>query len=304
MIEPKGKNLSIIITGKFGENSFDNIQKVIKCYSMAEIVVVSFAAPPVKFRTLKVKFAKINDPGPSFVRLSGHVDNFGRQIAQISRGLSLTKRRVVLRLRTDMTLNEPLPIHFLAEEKINIPTIFTRNPTKYPLLFHPSDLCALGLRETIQNFYWSSLVEIDSNTQKDISPKKWMPLGNNSVFLFPEQRLFLNYLKSLEPEIKVDLPYATYFDFEAYRLSENLMFKHFNLIPDGWIVFPKKFLGIRPGVSSNYTLKEWAALAKPQGQLYRYIRGAIQFYLITNLRFSDIKSKVNYFLRRDKNIYY
>ncbi len=298
-----GSDLSIIMTGAINPHTIENIRRIQRIYPKAEFLVSSFDKCPTSFSDLKIRFVQCNDPGSSFTRLNGEVDNLGRQIVQITEALAKTKGKVILRLRTDMTLNSEIPLEMLKGGKILIPTIFTRDPARYPLLFHPSDLLAMGARRDIQKLYKASSGEVTGGFQLNYTKRRWIPLGKNAVTLFPEQRLCLNYFNSLEVKGEITLPFATYFNFKLFRMSEKLMKKYFSLIPESCVVYPSKFREIRPGIKTTYRTSDWEESDAVYASTIRMVKAFLRYHVGTNLNWQDLKSKVSYLVNPRPEIF-
>ena len=303
MINPSGKNLSIIMTGVIGTHTVENIRQIKRIYPLAELVVSSFDKRPPSFSSFSLEFIQSRESSSLFRQHSGHEDNLGRQILQITTALAKTSGEVVLRLRTDTTLISEIPVDLLKEGKILIPSVFTRNPAKYPLLFHPSDVFAMGARRDIENFYKASLAEIQPQFPTCVTQRRWIPLGKNAVTLFPEQRLCLNYFNSLERESQITLPFASCFSFKLFRMSEKLMKKYFDVIPEGIVVYPNHFRFIRPGINTTYKYADWNKSDTLYRRGIRIVNACLMYYIGTNLNWRDLRSKVSYFIDRDKNLY-
>jgi len=129
------------------------------------------------------------DPG-FFVRKDGLKVNINRQIVSTYNGILKATRTYVVKMRTDILLqnNKLLSCYsvkargLVFAKKLLTINLFSRDPLKIPLLFHPSDIFILGLREDVEKLF---------SCQQ--APEYLVaPIDNSG--LIPEQYLWMNCL--------------------------------------------------------------------------------------------------------------
>jgi hypothetical protein len=300
------KDLSICFTGSIGQDFIANYHRVRKLYPAAEIILVTFDKIPNEILELNIASYTIPDTGPTYTRQSGRDDNLGRQVSQILKAISEASGKWVLRLRTDMSLVKKIDSSLFDPNLIYIPTLFSRNPAIFPLLFHPSDLSYYGLKNKVYEYIQASASEIGFRSPSNLTNKRFINLGSHALIPFPEQRLFLNYLNKKNPDWNLSLPYATYFDIPLLKLAEKSLADTFALIPEGIFIYPNRFRRVYPGLSTIFSLKTWpnshSAGNKPMGILF-LIKANFHARLLSNFRILNLRSKLRYLIFSNQRIF-
>lgn len=170
------------------------------------------------------------DPG-CFQRNDGLLINVNRQIVSTHEGLKVAENNLVVKLRTDTkiinngileVLNKLKKAKFF-ENYIVISELFTRDPIKIGLLFHPSDLIYIGYKNDLLKLFSISLAFKDDMLDKD---------GNFGIC--PEQYIWLKYLLN---QYNLNFFKNNSLSFRNIYLSEKLLHSNF-------IILKSKTLGI------------------------------------------------------------
>lgn len=189
-------DISFVIQGPFREEVPAAIASVRRYFPAAEVIFSTWIGSDVP--ALDIDFlVESRDPGQ--VRWQ-YNENLNRQIVSTRAGLAAATRRFAVKMRTDCRLEGDgfarldlsavprNPGYSLFRERIVCPARFTRNPARWPLLFHPSDMFHFGRREDLLDL-WSI-------------PPVGMFLVNKelrittSTVLVPEQYIFRTFLAS------------------------------------------------------------------------------------------------------------
>ena len=166
------------------------VDSIKKYYPNAEVVLSTWENENV----LGINYDRVilsKDPG-CFSTSDGLVVNLNRQIVSTIEGLKVAKNNIVVKMRTDTVITSGNLNGFI--EKINLKAkhfknyilvseLFTRDPLKIDILFHPSDLFLVGKKSDLINLF-----SIKLSSKNDL-------LDDNGKFkVFPEQYIWLQYL--------------------------------------------------------------------------------------------------------------
>ncbi len=274
------KNFSIIIqgiiVGKVNDN-YENqqtrqcIDSINKHLPNAEIIISTWVGQD----TSHLKYDKVvysKDPGAityNDFELKNTFNNNNRQIVTTYEGLKIATRKYAIKLRSDIQFENTNFINFINkfekrykyiffEKRIIVPTFFSRNPEKIPLLFHISDLFQVGLTKDLLNLW-------DIPQQPE-----------------PETTRFLDYSKNISNDPYKRNKYKMRYASEQYIWSEfckknnlNLTLKYFCEVPlrliqkssisiiDNFTILTPQQIGIKlpqrliHGEKKLYSFEEW-----------------------------------------------
>ncbi len=193
--------------------------------------------------------------------LNGNKNNINLQIHLTKAGILASSRPYILKIRSDFFLNTDSFFNIdsyensselsdrLFSSPVNITNIFTRDPTKTPMLFHLSDTVHFGRREDIMDL-WSHPLFEEAELLQPGGPIK-NPIGNfagfTSMRMVPEQALTLAWLR--RHNFDVELAHICDVSFQKFKLWEKLLFTNFRIFPwqQSGITYPDRF------IRSNYT---------------------------------------------------
>ncbi|MGJ3242703.1 MAG: WavE lipopolysaccharide synthesis family protein [Opitutales bacterium] len=151
------------------------------------------------------------DPGGLAFHNYNIVNNVNRQILSTIRGLKAVDTPFAIKLRTDQGLQDSRVLNLFGREKersesfrifrerIIIPSIYTRNPSRYdlPLLFHPSDMFQFGLTADLIHLWDIDLCDLEENNyyflrnpRPDFDPR---PIWTNQFA--PEQYIWRSCIR-------------------------------------------------------------------------------------------------------------
>jgi len=294
-------DLTVVFTGKITNLTYEHISGVRSQYPEARIIVATYDTQCMDLATdFSITFLLLKDPGPNCKLPWGKFDNLGRQVYLNISALNIVNTKYVLKLRTDMGLKKPLPISKIRDGVILIPESFTRNPARFPLLFHPSDLSQFGATYDVNQFWTSSKCEIGKTPPSFTKYPRWTNMGRYAQILTPEQRLCIQYMKSKCPENIVKLQYASQINRDLLEQSDNFLTTAFELLPDDIYDFPARFTKVRPGLNTNFNVSSWNKVKSksnnPRFKYKRFIIAWISSSIISNFRLWNLKSKIRYTL--------
>lgn len=268
------KDVSIVIQGPIlDKKSFND--DVIKRYRSIskdlEIIVSTWYGTNYESNEID-KYIESSDPGALVT-----VDKIGltlptsRLIVSSLNGLKAAERKWVLKVRSDMyftSLNwlskldseaiESTEPYGIFRQKVIISTLFTPNPIRQNVLFHPSDWLFFGLRSDLLDYFSCSLPEepLESRFFADrINPRPENYTGHRQALsrYTCEQYPLVMLMK------KKEIPVPTHgFEFSPYWLEihNQIFLSNFVLLSDKTLKYNSLKHGcVRKGfdVSSMYT---------------------------------------------------
>lgn len=191
------KQFSVVIQGPvFGKpGEAYEIQKTQQCIESvrkvlpgAEIILSTWEGSDVShLKVDKIIFNK--DPGAiTFNDVNkNYFNNSNRQIVSTYGGLKIASRKYAIKLRGDCLLQhagfteffnryQEISAYPFFKHRVIIPTIYSRNPRRIPILFHPSDIFQVGLTEDLVDL-WNIPLQPEPATTRAVSPDQ--PLIND-----------------------------------------------------------------------------------------------------------------------------
>lgn len=212
MTEIKNSDITFLIQGQFNEAIKPNLENINKLFPGSKVIFSTVeSSREVEFKV--DKFIVSEDPGNfHYSKQEGSgLNNINRQLVNTINGLRAVETKYAFKLRSDFiiysrdflncydsfvfTLNDSsfFSHHILAC------SYFTRSPrSARPYPFHISDLCFFGLTTDLLNLF-----DIPLMPDCEVEVKK-----NDLSFLqnryFPEQYLFINFLRKVGREVNCE----------------------------------------------------------------------------------------------------
>jgi hypothetical protein len=190
-------NITFVVQGPVVNNqeitSVGVVESIRYFYPRAEIILSTWEGEDIS----GINYDKLilnKDPG-FFRRNDGLLINVNRQIISTLEGLKLATNDIVVKIRTDTIVTNNLLCQIFQNNKkakyfenyLIITELFTRDPLKINLLFHPSDLLLLGKKNDLIRLFSISLAE-----KHELINEKGISI------LAPEQYIWLKYLFQFE----------------------------------------------------------------------------------------------------------
>lgn len=261
--------ISVIVQGRIDKDLTSLCLASLRKYlPKAEIILSTWNGSDVS--RLDYDHVLFNDEPESFFYSSkkdSKLNNINKQIVSTLYGIKKSKRKYVLKLRSDFLLNGNTFIDFfgryekqdsdflLFKHKIMACSYFCRDPRRSNLAFHPSDIAFFGLREDLLNLFDVPLMDKREEYYLKNNKGEWI-----NRYL-PEQYLFVNFLRKngRQPLITDQLDIDENFIEQTERFFASnfiiLNWKLFNLSP------PKKFCNCyKNDYFSCITFVEWKKL--------------------------------------------
>ena len=278
MINPN--DISIIVQGPiYKEYINDVLKSLIKLFPKAEIILSTWQGADIP-RNLPKKIIIIKSNVPNKIKVSSNpniYDSFSPQIVSTLAGLKLATKKYALKIRSDSYLNNKSWLsdfnkynkynnnyHFL-NNRVMVSNIFSVNPRKFPLPFHPCDWFFFGLKV--------DLVKIFNQPVMKISEANWFKGKKRPPYIFNWNSRYRNEQKiwvgAIKKKLVLNFNYQTHFSKSIVNKSEMILVNNL-------LIIDAKVLGIvclkNPGFlkldhskgyfSSNYSNNDWIRLYK------------------------------------------
>jgi len=250
----KSGDVSVVFQGPISEtgsvSALECVQSARTHLPDSEIVVSTWTPAPSERGPWNI-WVQSNDPGALERNAKIKPNNINRQIVSTRAGLAQCSRRFAIKIRTDWSLESDALLEVLSHvstrrymsggnsQRIAVCNIYTRNPRRFPFLYHVSDIImASSLEKLIE--YWNA------------------PPCTEEAFDIPERYLALSYLLRMGERVQ-----PTRYSFHEARRFEHLLVKQFE-------VFERHELGINGPPRFNdvgnerlcYTRDEFVRLAR------------------------------------------
>lgn len=189
--------LSVVVQGPiYADRTAEVLSAVRTHLPEAEIVLSTWIGAGIE--GLKPDVLVCNqDPG----EVPGRLRNINRQITSTRSGLEQASRPYAMKLRSDTVITntsfllrlegirkEPRPlVPKVFKQPILICRQFTRDPSRCPLFFHPSDIFMMGRLDDLRQFWDAPLVKLPL-TYEPTNARPWFMF--ESAHLFPEQYIW------------------------------------------------------------------------------------------------------------------
>lgn len=231
------------------------------------------------------------------VDINGNAIHVGAQIKSTLNGIRSATRPYVLKFRADLSLDNlsMMEAHSRAEvnrsvsvfdSPIIVTNLFTRNPARFPVLFHLSDIVQFGRRADMLDL-WSSPEPMTSDIFLHGKSNKLGVLGNylgyTGLRVVSEQYLMLSWLN--RKGVSADLKNPSHMNYELLRLWERILLNDFTVIDwqDSGVKFPDRFFTFSYAERSCYRQKELQKIAEiidTESYVIRYVHVLFHKYLL------------------------
>lgn len=279
-------DLSVVIQGPL---LLDRVEGVRRCLDSvrsvlpaAEVIVSTWDGEDATGIAPPVLVEKSPDPG-GFVLADGYPINLNRLQRSTLAGLRRASRRYCLKLRSDLALADrrllvvaPARPGSLFERPMTMSNLYLRDPEKFPLLFHVSDIAQFGLTRDLLSFWDGDLF-----TEDELLFPSEAPGGKRArLKLFPEQAVTLRWLA--RNGVDVRLAHPAQIDRPLLGLWARVLTENIHLVD--WrrsgILFPERF-ATDPSSFATLLSEEKAASLAARGFSYRKAR--FNAFLLSNL---------------------
>lgn len=275
--------LSVVIQGPLYRGAPEGIERCLASIRAqcpgAEVIVSTWETEPWQgLDADRVVLSK--DPGGFTSR--SYTNNVNRQARSTLAGLEVATRPLALKFRADHALASTRMLALPAAREGSLfvrpvvaPTLFVRNPEKFPMLFHMTDLVQFGLTEDLYSFWDGPEFARDYLVHETpVKGSHFMP--RTTVKLVPEQALTLRWAQ------RAGLPvYLRRADDITPELAEqwaDLLVRNFSLVDwqDSGVVFPRRFQGSSFSLDTVLRAEELQRIAE-RGFDYEAIRRRLRY---------------------------
>ena len=312
-------DFSVIIQGPIlgkKEDAIEN-QLTVRCINSikkylpdAEIIIATWNDEVVDHLSFdKIVFCK--DPGGityNDFELKGVLNNNNRQITTTSAGLNVASRKYSIKMRGDFYFENDSFKNLINKytkkgkynffsERVIVPTYFSRNPEKIPLLFHISDLFQIGLTKDLKSL-WNIPLQPEPQTTRafnyDIKFSNDPFRYNQYKMQFAsEQYIWYQFAKTKNLDLRLN-----YF----CEIPLKLILPSTISIIDNFVIATPEQLGINfperlfHGENNLYTFNEWENLYLKLNNNKFNLRKFKLFLkvILISLKFKYKNSKINF----------
>lgn len=237
------------------------------------------------------------DPG-SMRDCSGNVLNTNRQLVSSLAGIEAATRPYVMKFRSDHCLTsstfasignyDRAPAHGrLFSAPITVTNLFIRDPARFPMLWHLSDLCQFGKREDMLVLWGQPLF-----TREELfnPAPNWNPFGNylgySAIRMNTEQSYMIGVLRRHGLDVRLSQPCQI--SSAALDLWESVLCSDFRVLEwrSAGVDFPERFMNTGPSLKTVYSVRDIAAVATldSAGRRRRRVRVWANQYLLNCFR--------------------
>jgi len=248
------------------------IQSIRTYLPNAEIIVSTWQADSVEgFGECVV--IRSQDPG-GMPDINGLTNNINRQLVSTLAGVKRASRPYVLKLRADHYLignrvatiatypEQQLTEYRLFTRPITMSNLYIRKATKYPFLFHLSDIVQFGTKEDML-LLWDG--DIFKREEVFLPPNRknssWGNFaGPTNLMHVPEQSLMLRLLR--KNGLFIHQPYLSYTTKANLVLWERILVTNFCVLnwQDSGVKFPERFTNVTYVQPTIYTEQDIAQI--------------------------------------------
>jgi len=271
------RDISVVVQGPL---LLDRVEGVRRCLDSvgsflpgAEVIVSTWEGEDVSAIAPPVLVESSPDPG-GFVMADGYTINLNRLQRSTLAGLRRASRTYCLKLRSDLALADRRFLvaararaGSLLERPMTMTNLYLRDPEKFPLLFHVSDIAQFGLTRDLLSF-WDG--ELFSEDELLFPPEA--PGGKRArLRLFPEQAATLRWLARNGVDVRIGEPAQV--DRRLLALWARVLAQNVHLVDwrKSGIVFPERFATDPSSFATLLTEEKFASLSS-RGFDYRKAR--------------------------------
>jgi len=271
------RDISVVIQGPL---LLDRTEGVRRCLDSvrsllpgAEVIVSTWEGEDASAIAPPVLVEKSPDPG-GFVLADGYPINLNRLQRSTLAGLRRASRKYSLKLRSDLAVTDrrflvaaPAPAGCLFERPMTMTNLYLRDPEKFTLLFHFSDIAQFGLTRDLRSFWEGELFAEDEL----LFPPELAGGVRSRLKLFPEQAATLRWLGRHGIDVRLAEPAQV--DRPLLALWASVLAQNVHLVD--WrasgIVFPERFATDPSSFATLLTEEKFASLSS-RGFDYRKAR--------------------------------
>lgn len=278
--------ISVVIQGPLLLGRAEGIERCLasvrSVLPAAEIIVSTWQGEDAAAIAPGALVVQSPDPG-CFVLASGLPINLNRLQRSTLAGLRRAGRRYSLKLRSDLALADrrflvsaPARPGSLFERPLTMSNLYLRDPEKFTLLFHFSDIAQFGLTRDLLSFWDGGLFAEDVLLFPPESPGG----ARDRLRLFPEQAATLRWLARSGIDVRLDDP--AQIDRRLLALWAKVLADNVHLVDwrKSGIVYPERFT-TDPSSFSTLLSEEKAASLAERGFSYRKAR--LNAFLLSRL---------------------
>lgn len=205
----------------------------------------------------------------------GYLNNNNRQILSTYSGLKAASRKYAIKMRGDCLLTSTDFVKYLKayprsyrfkffRQRVVIPTLYSRNPRRIAMLFHPSDIFQVGLLADLLDL-WDIPLQPEPETTRGIPATK--RILNHSLYgshyrmkMGAEQYIWYACAKKFG--LDLELKFFSQLPIRKIRNSEFSVINNFVIVDPFFIgvQLPERILNQRSD-HDLYTHQEWVELA-------------------------------------------
>jgi len=271
------RDISVVIQGPLllgqaegVERCLDSVRAVLP---EAEVIISTWQGDDASAVAAGALVVQSPDPG-CYVLASGLPINLNRLQRSTLAGLRRAGRRYSLKLRSDLALTDrrflvaaPAPEECLFERPMTMTNLYLRDPEKFTLLFHFSDIAQFGLTRDLLSFWEGELFAEDELLFPPDAPGG----PRSRLKLYPEQAATLRWLARHGIDVRLVDPAQV--DRQLLALWAKVLAQNVHLVDwrESGIVFPERFATDPSSFATLLTEEKFASLAS-RGFDYRRAR--------------------------------
>ncbi|KZZ48883.1 MAG: WavE lipopolysaccharide synthesis family protein [Saccharospirillaceae bacterium] len=296
------------------------VSSIHKYFPGAPIVVSTWRDESIE--GLNVDQIILSDPLVPFLDFNERNNYIASQVLSTSMGLAAVKTEFAVKVRADHFFENGNLINIIEEmvrcggeclsskskysllhNKIGMSDLISRDPTKVPLLFHPSDLIHFGYTKDLIDLWCGDSIE-EGDAMFPVVQRRLFGnlLGYSRMKHVPEQTLMIRWLD--KHGVYVELPYAGFSSYSMFRISESYISYNFMIISwkDLGLRYPPQIFNASYSKHSGYQQSTLDKLIRRSGNRYfsffRYSQVLIAKYITCWLKPIFIYSCINMILFR------
>ena len=245
------RDISVVIQGPLHRGKPEGLERCLASIRThlpeAEIIISTAETEDVTGLDSDVVVVVTPDPG-CIEDVNGSRYNLNRQVRTTASGLARASRPYALKFRADHALEGSricsLPAGASADGPgpITLTSLFVRNPEKYPVIYHASDVVMFGRTGDMREFWDDTLFE---DGEVCFGEPSHPPFGScwsySRIRLVPEQALTLRWLRR-RGEV-CDLGHPSDIDEAQLQHWGQCLVRHFTLLDwqTSGVSFPLRF---------------------------------------------------------------
>ncbi|MFA0945786.1 MULTISPECIES: WavE lipopolysaccharide synthesis family protein [Pseudomonas syringae group] len=303
LVPVDSRQISVVIQGPLclnvgpDRNIFACIRSIRTHLPQAEIIVSTWRNEDVS--AVEAERIIVSDDPGAFIDDAGNQINTNRMLQSTLYGIQAATRRYVMKMRADHNLTSAaLAVIGCAEDTgsdnpplfdtpITTTTLYIRNPERFPMLFHISDLVQFGTRDAMLFMWEHPLYERTDLFNKKPSRN---PFGNfigyTSARMVSEQALMLSVMRKGGIDARLAKPCQV--GLGNLKLWDNILRCNFSVLNhyEAGVDFPERFTANEYMLNTLYTSDDIDQLKRlgPGAYRLRLARIWLNQYALSCLR--------------------